>query len=44
MLIKKTDWNVNSVNPLYLLINRFYGHIEEKNGNKYLTIDNDQVL
>ena len=21
------------------MINRFYGHISEKNGNKYLTID-----
>ena len=35
---KKSDWNVNSVNPLYLMINRFYGHIEEENGNKYLII------
>ena len=25
---KNPDWNVNSVNPLYLMINRFYGHIE----------------
>ena len=25
---KKPDWNVNSVNPLHLMINRFYGHIE----------------
>ena len=30
------DWNVNSVNPLYLMINRFYGHIEKE--NKYLII------
>ena len=22
---KKPDWNVNSVNPLYLIINRVYG-------------------
>ena len=27
---KKPDWNINSVNPLYLMINRFYGYIEEK--------------
>ena len=30
---KKPDWNVNSVNPLYLMINKFnkfYGHIEEE--------------
>ena len=36
---KKPDWNVNSVNPLYLFINRVYGSISEKNGVKYLTID-----
>ena len=35
---KKRDWNVNSVNPLYLMINRSYGHIEEENGYKYLII------
>ena len=37
---KKPDWNVNSVNPLYWMISRFYGSILEKNGNKYLAIDN----
>ena len=37
---KKHDWNVNSVNPLFLMINRFYGSVSDKNGNKYLTIDN----
>ena len=37
---KKPDWNVNSVNPLYLMINRVYGSDSEKNDNKYLTIDN----
>ena len=37
---KKSEWNVNSVNPLYLLINRVYGFVSEENGNKYLTIDN----
>ena len=40
---KKTDWNVNSVNPLYLMINRVYGTVSEKNGNKYLTIDKNDV-
>ena len=35
---KKPDWNVNSVNHLYLMINIFYGHIEEENGVKYLII------
>ena len=38
---KKPDWNVNSVNPLYLIINRVYGYVSEKNGNKILTIDED---
>ena len=45
---KIPEWQVNRINPLYLMINRFYGHIEEKNGNKYLTIENisknDNVL
>ena len=35
---KKPEWNVNSANPLYLMINRIDGFIEEKNGNKYLNI------
>ena len=33
---KKPEWNVNSVNPLYLIINRIDGFIEEKNGVKFL--------
>ena len=35
---KKPEWNVNSVNPLYLMIYRIDGFIEEKNGDKYLNI------
>ena len=35
---KKPEWGVNSVNPLYLMINRIDGFIEEKNGDKYLNI------
>ena len=35
---KKPEWNVNSVIPLYLMINRIVGFIEEKNGDKYLNI------
>ena len=27
---KKPEWNVNSVNSLYLMINRVYGTISEK--------------
>ena len=42
---KKPDWNVNSVNPLYLIISRVYGYVSEKNSNKFLTIDKgDSVL
>ena len=36
---KNPDWNVNSVNPLHLLIIRVYGSVSEKDGHKYLTID-----
>ena len=35
---KKPEWNVNGVNPLYLMISMMDGFIEEKNGNKYLNI------
>ena len=35
---KKSEWEINSVNPLYLLINRIDGFIEKKNGSKYLNI------
>ena len=36
--------NINSVNPLYLIINEMIGHfecnyIEKKNENKYLVLD-----
>ena len=31
--------NINSVNPLYLIINEMIGHFEEKNENKYLDLD-----
>ena len=30
--------NINSVNPLYLVINEVDGYFEEINGNKYLTL------
>ena len=32
--------NINSVNPLYLMIDKMIGHFEEKNGNKYLVLHN----
>ena len=50
MNIKKiADYNnVNSANPLYLMINEMIGHFEEKNENKYLVLDeideNKEVL
>ena len=31
--------NINSVNPLYLMINQMVGHFEEKNEIKYLVLD-----
>ena len=33
---KKVEYNADSVDPLYLLINEFDGFIEEKEGSKYL--------
>ena len=36
----KNEWNFNSVNPLYLMINRTDGFIEEKDGVKYLNTTN----
>ena len=35
---KKPKYKINRVNPLYLMINRIDGFIEEKNGDKYLSI------
>ena len=40
---KNPNGNVNSVNPLYLTINRVYGIVSEKNGVRFLTIE-DAVL
>ena len=48
--IKNTDdyENIYSVNPLYLIIGKVDGFIEEKNGSKYLvfhsTDENKEVL
>ena len=44
---KKSEYNINSVNPLYLLISELDGFIEEKEGSKYLNISltyNNNVL
>ena len=32
---KKPEYNINSVNPLYLYINKLDGFIDERNGSKY---------
>ena len=40
--------NINSENPLHLMINEIIGYFEEKNENKYLVLDdvneNKEVL
>ena len=44
---KKTEYSIDSVNPLYLIIKELEGYVEEYNGRKYLTIaltsNNNQV-
>ena len=37
-ITKKPRWDVNSINSLYLMINRIDGFIEVKDGDKYLSI------
>ena len=39
--LKKIDncHNINSVNPLYLMIDEMIGHFEEKSENNYLVLD-----
>ena len=41
MTVKKIDNcnSINSVNPLYLMIDEIIGQFEEKNENKYLVLD-----
>ena len=31
--------NINTVNPLFLMINEMIGHFEKKNKNRYLVLD-----
>ena len=38
---KNPQWNVNGVNPLYLMINRIKGHFEEVDEDKYLIISSE---
>ena len=35
---KETEYDINSVNPFYLMINRIKSHFEEKDGDRYLII------
>ena len=36
---KPEDWRINSVNPLYLIINKVFCSVGEENGIKYLKIE-----
>ena len=36
-MFEDTYQNINSVNPLYVMIGKVDGYIDENNGNKYLT-------
>ena len=38
---KKPQWNVNSVNPLYLMINKIKGDFEEVDGDIYLIMSSE---
>ena len=40
-IIKKPQWHVFSVNPLYLMSNRIKGHFEEVDRDKYLIISSE---
>ena len=40
-ITKKSQWNVYSVNALYLIINKIKGHFEEVDGDKYLIISSE---
>ena len=47
-ITKKDKYQINSVNPLYLIVHEVDGFIEEKEGSKYLnfafTYSNSEVL
>ena len=40
-ITKNTQWSVNSVNPLYLMINKRKGYFEKVDGDKYLIISSE---
>ena len=42
---KNLNWNLNTADPLYLIISRVYDNVSEKNGDKFFKIDKgDAVL
>ena len=41
---KPEDWKVNSANPLYLIINKLFCFVGEKNDVKYLKIDKLKIF
>ena len=42
-ITKKPQWDVNSVKPLYLIINRIKRHFEEVDRDTYLIINSENV-
>ena len=40
-ITKKSQYNISSVNPLYLMINKSKVHFEEVDGDKYLIISSE---
>ena len=40
-ITKNPEYSINSVNPLYLMINRIKGNFEEVDGDKYLIISSE---
>ena len=40
-ITKKSQYNISSVNPLYLMINKIKGYFEEVDGDKYLIISSE---
>ena len=40
-ITKKPQWNVISVNPLFLMISKIKGHFKEIDGDKYLIISSE---
>ena len=40
-ITKKPQYNISSVTPLYLMVNKIKGHFEEVDGDKYLIISSE---